>query len=151
SRSALLFTGAICHSGAARAHRRHGCQLQRRLVGFAAMTTARILGVLLLAGGATLATLSGLEGGALASKNATGKPALKAGDPEAIWIWFDNSGWHLRGSTGKGKHTFTGYLRATGGMTGVKPTRSGLMRKTELESDGVRFEFELGGGPNGAV
>ena len=103
------------------------------------MTSARSLGFLLVA-----ATL--LAGGvALAGKHAAGKPSVVAAEPPAFWIWYDNAGWHLRGSVGKAKHTFTGYIRARGGMSGIKPTRPGLLRTQVNDPEGVQFEFELSG------
>ena len=98
-----------------------------------------------------LAAFTAVEGSALAAKHANGKPSVKAGEPEAAWLWFDTTGWHFRGSAGKTRHTFVGYLRSGAGVSGVKPTRSGLMKKMELEPEGVRFEFEIGGPPSGSV
>lgn len=110
------------------------------------MTSARSLGFLLVA-----ATL--LVGGvALAARHAVGKPAITAAEPPSYWIWYDNAGWHLRGSVGKAKHTFTGYIRARGGLAGFKPTRPGLLRSQVNDPEGVHFEFELSGAtPKGAV
>lgn len=106
------------------------------------LSTLSLLAVLFLAVAA---------GSALAAKHAVGRPSIKAAEPPAMWIWYDNAGWHFRGSVGKGKHTFLGYVRARGGMSGVKATKEGLMKSQTLETEGVRFEFELTGKEKGAV
>lgn len=81
---------------------------------------------------------------ALARKAAQGKPSFRAGDPQAFWLWFDDAGWHLRATGGKDQHSFHGLLRATGGFTGVKPTRPQLFRKIDLDPEALRFDFDLG-------
>jgi hypothetical protein len=108
------------------------------------MSLARSLAALVAVAGVALAAV---EGAALAKKYAPGRPNFKAGDPEAYYIWYDDGGWHLRGTSGtKDKHTFHGVIRAPGGLSSVKPTREGLMKRIDISGESLRFEFEVGKG-----
>ena len=85
---------------------------------------------------------------ALAKSAATGKPAFKAGDPPGYWIWADDSGWHLRATTGKAQHTFRGVINAEA-VTGVTVTRTALNQRLQASAKQIKFEFDLFSGVDG--
>src|SRR5262245_50112158 len=87
---------------------------------------------------------------AYAKKAAEGMPEIKPTD-EAIFVWHDAQGWHLRASAAKKQHAFQGVLRADGGdIAKIKPTRPMLLSKIDSSHKGaLHFEFDLVGGFDG--
>jgi hypothetical protein len=96
--------------------------------------------------GAALA--AALAAPAFAKKATAGKPAFKAGDPPAFWLWSDETGWHLRATTEKKQHGFHGVLRQPG-VTGIKATKPALSSKVSYSAGAIRFEFDLFEGVEG--
>ncbi|MSP62342.1 MAG: hypothetical protein EXR72_18820 [Myxococcales bacterium] len=91
---------------------------------------------------ALLLSLTTVAAPAEARKAAAGKPAFKAGDPEAIWIWHDAAGWHLRTTTARRTHAFRGVVRGQG-FSEVKATRKTLDAKVIVLGDAsIRFDFD---------
>ncbi len=57
----------------------------------------------------TPAVLRGME--------AAGRPeAYQSGEPKAFWIWRDSGGYHLRATTGRERHVFSGWIEADSGL-----------------------------------
>lgn len=85
----------------------------------------------------------------LAKKPAAGRPAFKNDDPEAFWIWSDDSGWHLRGSVPKKQsHKFHGVIRSQG-ISDAKGSRPSLSSALQATATSIRFEFTLSEGGDG--
>jgi len=87
------------------------------------------------------AALLAAPGVAEAKRVAAGKPSFTKADPEAMWLWSDESGWHLRVTPGKGSHNFHGVLRGEGlgNLTWTKPT---LGAKVQMTRKTLRFDFD---------
>jgi|SRR5579871_4805080 len=88
-------------------------------------------------------------GAAFARTPAAGRPAYKANDPPAFFLWSDDAGWHLRVTNPKKtQHTFHGVIRGKG-LREVKPSRPGLAAKQQSTDAVLRFEFDSFDGDDG--
>lgn len=85
-------------------------------------------------------------------KNAAqGRPTnLQAGAAEAIWIWHDGGGWHLRTTTASQLHRFSGRVWAPKGEVGnVRSTRLELNDRFRKSGNAMAFDFQTQGGEDG--
>ncbi|MCC6645877.1 MAG: hypothetical protein IT374_09940 [Polyangiaceae bacterium] len=82
---------------------------------------------------------------------AEGKPAgAVAGAPEAVWIWHDAAGWHLRTTTARNLHRFQGRVWGAKGKIGnVTPTRTELGDRFRKAGNWMFFDFNTKGGEDG--
>ena len=76
------------------------------------------------------------------AESAAGKPTWKIEGPEAMYLWHDEAGWHVRAVAGADQHTFRGTIRGTG-LRGLTVTRPALDLKVQLTAESVRFEFDV--------
>jgi len=76
---------------------------------------------------------------------ADGRPSeLKPGVPESFWVWHDGRGqnWHLRTSTTKYLHQFSGWaVPDTGQITGFHLTRADYGDRIRLGTGGISFDY----------
>ncbi len=82
---------------------------------------------------------------------AEGKPAgAVAGAPEAVWIWHDAAGWHLRTTTAGNLHRFQGRVWGGKGQVGnVTPTRTELNDRFRKAGNWMFFDFNTRGFDDG--
>jgi hypothetical protein len=84
---------------------------------------------------------------------ADGRPkGLKDGAPEAVWIWHEDHGkfWHVRTTTKKFLHRFTGAVYGDGGpITELKLTGLEYNDKIKAVQKGIGFDFETKGHEDG--
>ena len=77
-----------------------------------------------------------------AAPSAAGKPTYKASDPQAVFLWVDHDGWHLRTIAGDKQHNVRGVLRGKG-FAELSVTRKALGPKVQLSDDTLRFDFDV--------
>ena len=82
---------------------------------------------------------------------ALGRPTnLHAGAPEAIWIWHDGGGWHVRTTTQSQLHRFSGRVWAPKGEVGnVHATRLEFNDRFRHTGNAMTFDFQTNGGEDG--
>jgi hypothetical protein len=84
---------------------------------------------------------------------ADGRPkGLKDGASEAVWIWHEEKGkfWHVRTTTKKYLHRFSGAVVGEGGpITEIKPTRLEWGDRIKASPKGIVFDFETDGHEDG--
>jgi hypothetical protein len=84
---------------------------------------------------------------------ADGRPkGLKEGAPEAFWIWHEDKGksWHVRTTTKKALHRFTGLVAGEGQpITELHLVKTEHNDKIRGTSKGIGFDFETQGNEDG--
>ncbi len=84
---------------------------------------------------------------------ADGRPkGLKDGAPEALWIWHEDHAklWHVRTTTKRALHRFTGAVYGDGGpITELKLTALEFNDKIKAVQKGIGFDFETKGHEDG--
>lgn len=80
-----------------------------------------------------------------------GRPAdLRAGAPEAYWIWHDANGWHVRTTTETHMHRFTGRVWTNKGEVGnVHAQRLEVTDRFRKSGNSMSFDFQTQGGEDG--
>lgn len=82
---------------------------------------------------------------------AEGKPAgAVPGAPEAVWIWHDAAGWHLRTTTARNLHRFQGRVWGGKGQIGnIRPSRTELGDRFRKGGNWMYFDFNTKGHEDG--
>lgn len=89
----------------------------------------------------------------VAQPSANGRPRnLQAGAAEAYWVWRDdNGGWHLRSTTAKVEHRFSGRISGHGKVeiTGVHAARTERNDTVKLVDNNISFDFTTAANEDG--
>lgn len=81
-----------------------------------------------------------------------GQPkGLKAGGPDAFWVWLDKDGWHVRTTAPASPvRQFTGRIWVSEGkIADTKFVRTELLDRTRSGVNFVEFDFDTAGGIDG--
>lgn len=79
-----------------------------------------------------------------------GRPnELKPGAPEAYWVWHDAQGWHLRTTTARNAHRFTGRVWGVKGAVQAKAVRNELNDRFKHSGKAMTFDFYTQGHEDG--
>jgi len=79
-----------------------------------------------------------------------GRPAFTAGQSRGYFIWNDSDGWHVRWTTRKKRHVFSGTIRCDGAFEHVRAVskdRKDFIKKINHRT--IRFDAVAHGGMDG--
>src|SRR2546426_4320905 len=80
-----------------------------------------------------------------------GKPAFAPGESSGYFVWNDGDGWHVRWTTQRGKHVFTGSVSCDGSFNKFHPFRKeGNDYIKKVSENSIHFDTKTGEGVDGA-
>ena len=81
-----------------------------------------------------------------------GRPeGFRPGESRGVFIWHDHQGMHLRTSTHKREHVYSGVIRTDGHFSDVHGVREerGDFHRVSWDRDTITFRFDTDGGTDG--
>ena len=79
------------------------------------------------------------------------KPAFAPGESSGYFVWNDDDGWHVRWTTQRGKHVFTGTVSCDGSFNKFHPFRKeGNDYVKKVSENSIHFDTRTGEGVDGA-